>query len=88
MEQDSIIVYATRWCPDCIRAKMILNRYGIPYQWVDINRDPKAKEFVAKINNGYHSVPTIVFEDGTILIEPTNQELVHKIELDLKPSDS
>ena len=84
MEQDSVIVYATRWCPDCFRAKMILNKLGIPYQWIDINRDPQAKELVAKINNGYHSVPTILFNDGTILSEPTNQELINKIEQVLK----
>ena len=87
MEQDSITVYATRWCPDCFRAKMILNKYGISYRWIDINRDSQAKELVAKINNGYLSVPTLVFEDGSILSEPSNQELINKIEQDLKPND-
>ena len=31
-----------------------------------------------EINGGYRSVPTIVFEDGSILVEPSNAELAQK----------
>ena len=79
MENDSIKVYGTRWCVDCYRAKRILDGYQIAYQWIDINQDPDAKEFVGKVNNGNFVVPTIVFPDGSMLSEPSNAELRDKI---------
>jgi len=88
MENDSIKVYGTRWCVDCYRAKRILDRYQIAYQWIDINQDPKAKELVGKVNQGKFIVPTLVFEDGSTLSEPSNQELINKLEQELKSQDA
>ena len=78
-KQSQIIVYATRWCPDCLRARRLLDQKGIQYQLIDIDRDPLAKEYVMKINHGNRSVPTIIFPDGSILVEPSNTELSVKI---------
>jgi len=77
--QNQIIMYATRWCPDCIRARRLLDQKGIQYQFIDIDQDPQAKEIVMKINHGNKSVPTIIFPDGSILVEPSNSDLSAKI---------
>jgi mycoredoxin len=34
---------------------------------------------VERINKGFKSVPTIVFPDGTVLVEPSNAELEKKL---------
>jgi mycoredoxin len=77
MEQ--IKVYGTTWCPDCVRAKQVLGRLKIPYTWIDISDDPEAIEYVVKVNHGNRSVPTIVFPDGSVLVEPSNAALEKKL---------
>ncbi len=77
MEQ--IKVYGTKWCPDCYRAKQVFGRLNVQYNWIDIEDDQDALAYVKKVNNGFHSVPTIVFPDGSILVEPGNKELEKKL---------
>ena len=79
MMADVIKVYGTKWCPDCTRAKQVLSKHNAAYIWVDIEQDPAAIDYVIKINKGNRSVPTIVFPDGSILVEPSNFELEKKL---------
>ncbi|MDA1349715.1 MAG: mycoredoxin [Chloroflexi bacterium] len=74
-----ITVYGTRWCGDCSRSKAVLDREGISYAWIDIGKDTDAREFVKSINTGMMSVPTIVFPDGSVLVEPTDRTLSEKL---------
>ena len=76
---EKIIMYSTDWCPDCRRAKRILGEHQIPFDEIDIDRHPEAEQIVRKLNNGNRSVPTIVFPDGTILVEPSNAQLAEKL---------
>ena len=78
MEQAAITVYGTAWCGDCRRAKLFLDTRKIGYDWIDIEQDAEAAIKVMEINDGYRSVPTIELEDGSILVEPSNAELVQK----------
>ena len=48
---------------------------GIPVNQISIDGDPEARSMVMAINNGYASVPTLVFPDGTTLTEPTLAQL-------------
>jgi mycoredoxin len=70
-----ITVYGTRSCGDCHLATAVLDAEGASYQWIDLDRDPKAAETVLAINGGYRSVPTILFPDGRVLVEPTRRDL-------------
>ena len=74
-------MYGTMWRGDCLRARSFLKRHGIPYEWVDISRDPAGLESVMQVNGGMRSVPTILFPDGSILIEPNKRELTEKFEI-------
>jgi len=71
-------MYTTEYCPDCLRAKKFFQENNISYQHVKLEGNLEATEFVIKINNGFRSVPTIVFPDGTILVEPGWGELKEK----------
>ena len=50
----------------------IFDKYGVAYRWVDIDDDEQAEQFVIRTNKGMRSVPTIIFPDGDILVEPSN----------------
>ena len=76
--EKTIKIYVTTWCGDCRMAKRWFDSHGIPYEYINIEEDDKAAEFVARVNGGYKSVPTIVFPDGSILVEPTPRELATK----------
>lgn len=76
-----IAVYSTVWCPDCKRAKKFFGEQRIPYVSYDIEQDPEAMAFVEKINRGKHIIPTIVFPDGSVLVEPSNAVLAEKLGL-------
>jgi glutaredoxin-like protein len=80
---DTIIIYSTDWCGDCKRAKRFFDEHGIAYENVNIEQNAEAMEFVKRINNGNRSVPTIVFPDGTILVEPRTSQLAEKLGIDL-----
>ncbi len=75
----TIRVIGAAWCPDCKRAKTFLGQHRIKYQWVDMESDPLAVEEVEKLNNGKRIIPTIIFPDGSILTEPSNDELAEKL---------
>ena len=76
--QEKIKMYVTTWCGDCRMAKRWFDSHGILYEYINIEEDEKAAAFVASVNKGMHSVPTIIFPDGSILVEPTPQDLARK----------
>ena len=81
MDTGEITVYGAYWCPDCRRAKKFLGEQRIPYNWVDIEQDKAAEEFVLQKNDGKRIIPTVLFEDGSFLVEPSNAELAQKLGL-------
>ncbi len=77
---EKIKFYGTNWCPSSRRAKKTLETRGVDFEWINIDEDPVGRAFVMEVNNGYRSVPTIVFPDGDILVEPSSSELLKKLE--------
>lgn len=73
-----IVMYTTGVCGDCWRAKRFFEANGISFLQVGIEGDEQATRFVAEVNNGFHSVPTIIFPDGAVLVEPTWDDLRKK----------
>ena len=79
MQEANITVYGAPWCPDCRRSKQFLGEQRIPYIWVDIDEDEEGRKQVQAVNDGKQIIPTIVFQDGSILVEPSNAELAAKL---------
>ena len=80
MANIKIQVYGTSWCPDTARARQCLNRLKVPYTFCDIEKDKVGCAFVEKVNQGKRCVPTIVFPDGSILVEPSTSLLEEKLD--------
>ena len=66
-----LTMYSTSWCGYCHRLKSQLDREGIGYEVVDIERDPAAADFVMSVNGGNQTVPTVLFPDGGALTNPS-----------------
>jgi thioredoxin reductase (NADPH) len=80
-----VTVLGAPWCPDCRRAKRFLAEQRIPYDWVDIDKDEAGLRRVEEIQKGGRTIPTLVFADGSILVDPDNEELARKLGLALEP---
>ena len=76
---DAISVYGTTWCGDSRRARRIMDENQIEYTWIDIDTDMEGRKYVESVNRGYRSVPTIVFPDGSMLVEPSLSDLKTKL---------
>jgi len=74
MTQHNIKVYGADWCPLTRRALQHLERRGLDAQYIDVEADPSASEWVKSKNEGKEKKPTLDI-DGQILTEPTNAEI-------------
>jgi len=79
MTEVQLIIYGTNWCGDCRRTQRFLQDNQVSYKFINIDLDKKGEQFVLSTNRGMRSVPTIVFPDGSILVEPTNNQLSAKL---------
>ena len=71
----AITMYSTTWCPFCIQLRADLDRAGVEYTEVDVDRDPEAGELVKSLNGGNRVVATLVFADGSSLTNPSVDEV-------------
>lgn len=80
-EWPPITLYGARWCSDTIRTTQFLNQRGVPYEFVDVDRDASAADRVRALNEGCLSTPTVVI-DGRAITEPSESELADALALD------
>jgi len=66
-----MIMYSTPWCGYCARLKAQLGREGIAFEEINIEADPQAAAFVEQVNGGNQTVPTVLFDDGTAMTNPS-----------------
>jgi len=58
--EKSLIMYSrTIPCPDCQRARKLLQDNAIPFQEIMIDQDPVARTLIEQLT-GFHAVPTLV----------------------------
>ena len=72
-------MYSTPWCGYCHRLKGQLDRAGIGYTEIDIEREPEAARIVERVNNGNQTVPTLVYSDGTAQTNPSVAQVKAKL---------
>jgi mycoredoxin len=78
-DNQGILLYGTAWCSDSRNARHVLDELRVNYRFVDIDKDPTGAAYVKQVNRGFRSVPTIVFPDGSILVEPSSAQLRDKL---------
>ena len=75
----AVTMYTTTWCGYCVRLKKLMQREGIDYAEVDIERDDAAADVVMSANGGNRTVPTLVFADGTALTNPSIDQVKDRL---------
>ncbi|RMG31098.1 MAG: glutaredoxin 3 [Gammaproteobacteria bacterium] len=53
-----VLLYVTPFCPYCIRAKQLLERKGVPYRELRVDRDPALRAEMER-RSGRTTVPQI-----------------------------
>ena len=77
---EGIRVAGDRSSPRSYALKDFLSSNQIPYQWIDVERDPSIRELIGSFGDG-SALPVVLFPDGSHLAAPTNRELAEKIGL-------
>ncbi len=76
-----ITVIGAGWCPHCKRVKKFLTAHRIPYHNVDIDEQPSAVDRLKALQDGGQIIPTIVYDDGTHDVNPSDEVLAGRIGL-------
>ncbi len=69
-----VTMYGADWCGDCRRSKRVLDELGVEYDWIDVDAVPEAAERARELS-GRPNIPVIRLPDGTVLTEPSDDEL-------------
>ena len=75
----SVTLYTTPFCPGCFRAKVILQRFGIPYVERDVTVDLDAYDDLLRLTRGQPHVPTLQMPSGELLVEPAPLALLGRL---------
>jgi hypothetical protein len=51
----------------------------VAYEWIDIDEDAAGEQLVLDTNHGMRSVPTLIFPDGAVLVEPSDDQLADRL---------
>lgn len=74
-----ITLYTSSFCSHAWAVERFMEQNEIPVNILRVDQDMEARERLIEINNGYASVPTLVFTDGTHLTEPSFGQLRAKL---------
>jgi glutaredoxin len=65
--RQGVVLYCTRWCPTCYRARAYFEQRGIPYTEIDINYDKEAAKRVREWANGNQTTPTFEINGAVVV---------------------
>jgi len=54
----AVVIYATRYCPYCIRARQLLQAKGVQYREIAVDQDPPRRREMTE-RSGRYTVPQI-----------------------------
>lgn len=83
---EKVILYTSNWCAHALSVERFLDNNEIAVHKINIDGNSESRAQLIEINDGYASVPTLIFPDGTKLIEPSLALLRKKLQVDQTPS--
>jgi thioredoxin reductase (NADPH) len=87
-EFEGIKVVGYQWSPRSHAIKEFFAGNLIPYLWLDVETNDKAKELLTLSGIDSKDLPAVFFEDGSYLINPSPLSLAGKIGLRAQASDT
>lgn len=82
MTKAEIVMYKSSYCGHSLAVESFMKRHQIPVELINIDGDAEARQTVMSINNGFASVPTLVFPDGSHLTEPSFRQLRARLNIE------
>jgi thioredoxin reductase (NADPH) len=80
MSEKKIQFYGAEWCPDCQKAKYLLDKHGCTYEYIDIEKVQGAEEHLTRVGGGKRIIPTLEI-NGDVLTNPSESELLEALGL-------
>jgi len=57
-----------------------LAEHHIEHEWRDVrDGEPRFRDELRQLARGYLSVPTVIFPDGTVMVEPRPEDVLGKL---------
>jgi thioredoxin reductase (NADPH) len=81
-------VVGSRFSPEAHQIRDFLARNCVPFEWLDVERDDKARRLLSGDGQTTARLPIVVFPDGTQLSRPTNAEIAKEIGLKIHPENT
>jgi mycoredoxin len=80
VDQIGLIVYGHNFCAQAGMLSRALVNHEVDHEWRDIrNGDPAWQDELRALARGHLSVPTVVFPDGTVMVEPWPKQVLEKL---------
>ncbi len=83
---DGIRIAGSLWSLPTHQLKDFIVRHQLPYQFLDVENDSRARALVEAQNGGELKIPTLFFPDGTVLVEPSLKQLADQAGLQTEAS--
>ena len=83
---EGLRVAGTLWSPRSHDVKDFLARHQIAYEWLDVDKDARARTLVEGMQAGEMKLPVVFLQDGSALIDPDLRELAEKTGFKTKAS--
>lgn len=71
---EKVKVYGADWCEDTQHTRKVLERLGVAYDYINIEQDEQAANWVKEQNDGKERKPTLKLGER-VLSTPSDEEL-------------
>lgn len=75
-----LVVFGHADCGWALALRRILDHKHVEYEWRDIKKgSPRFGAELRRLARGQLSVPTVVFPDGSVMVEPLPKQVLDKL---------
>jgi mycoredoxin len=75
-----LVVYGHHRCGLALRLEEALKNGDVDYEWRDVQEgEPRFRDELRQLARGHLSVPTVIFPDGTVMVEPRPDDVLRRL---------
>lgn len=83
---EGLRIIGHRWSAQAFQLKDFLARNLVPYQWLDVESNPEARDLLTHAGADPARLPVVILPHGDVLVQPSQSELAGRIGLDTAAS--
>ncbi|HUN24283.1 MAG TPA: glutaredoxin domain-containing protein [Anaerolineales bacterium] len=81
-----LVVYGHENCTQATSLRTVLNNYGVEFQWKDVHASEMFADELRLLARGYLSVPTVIYPDASVDVEPFPRQVLRKLKIEVEKS--